>query len=181
MVTLSSSIRCFSRTPVSLQLGGGGPRGVRELAFPLAITHRQLLSIPDCFPRADLIVNDHSLLALFRPLLSRLDELGETLLLPTKATEALAPRIVTSLSAMLTTSSRQRFGLIIDDAQKITEAVEKGSVEYFKTGWHNWDATPGTAFVRMEIASSHGEKRQVAFAFLWCFPNLQYRNMCLPL
>ena len=53
-------------------------------------------------------------------------------------------------------SRSQPFGVIIDDAQKITEAVENVSLTYFKEGWYGWQYSPGNAFVRMDIASSHG-------------------------
>jgi hypothetical protein len=50
----------------------------------------------------------------------------------------------------------QRFGVIIDEVQKITEAAERDNLSYFKEGWYGWQYSPANAFVRMDIASSHG-------------------------
>ncbi len=105
----------------------------------------------------DLVLHDAKLLAVFEPLLSRKDELNEPLFFYRDETvKALWRTTMKALLAHLRERSSLRIGVIIDETQKITEAVEKDSLAYFKRGWYGWQRAPGNAFVRMDIASSHG-------------------------
>lgn len=116
---------------------------------------------------ADIILGDPNLLRVFQPLLLRKDELGETLMEPSQAFLELGPGTMTNLVSELQQRRSLRIGVILDETQKITEAVAKptGSAgdpvslaqSFFKKGWYGWQGAPGTAFVRMDIASSHGE------------------------
>lgn len=54
-----------------------------------------------------------------------------------------------------------RVGVVVDETQKITEAAETLALTaaarvFFRNGWYGWQQAPGTSFVRMDIASSHG-------------------------
>jgi hypothetical protein len=93
----------------------------------------------------------------FEPLLRHKDSFGEELF--DKREETAKAEWRTTLSVLLTrlaSRSSLRIGVIIDQTQKITEAVKGPSHNYFKEGWYGWHCSPGNAFVRMDIASSHG-------------------------
>ena len=90
----------------------------------------------------------------FEPLMRHMDEMGKPLLNASAAFSDKATAIMKELVALVD-SRPQPFGVIIDEAQKITEAAERDKLAYFK-GWYGWQHSPGNAFVRMDIASSHG-------------------------
>jgi hypothetical protein len=85
--------------------------------------------------------------------------MGEPLFKLGAAAKAMADDAMEALRPVLQASSK-RVGVIIDESQKITEAFEKDKVEYFQ-GWYGWQHGPGTLFVRMDIASSHGACQRV--------------------
>lgn len=106
------------------------------------------------FARADLIVADHRLMDVFLPALRGEEELGND--------------TMRRMVALLQSDPHLAVGVIVDEVQAITQAVESKSdpgasqkerdtAAYFASGWYNWASTPGTQFVRMEIASSHGK------------------------
>lgn len=108
---------------------------------------------------ADIVTADPELMSVFAPLLRRKDELGEHLNTQGQASRELGRQVVRDLVALLQRRPSLRIGVIVDETQKITEAVEKHvpvAANYFKSGWYGWQQAPGTAFVRMGIASSHG-------------------------
>lgn len=115
---------------------------------------------PPCLPRADLIVSNPVLLRIFEPLLRRADELGINAIRPPNipAWEAAAHSVMHGLYSECKLNSVV-LGVIVDEVQNITKAVVQESVAYFKTGWYDWQSKPSSAFVRMDIASSHGECR----------------------
>ena len=91
----------------------------------------------------------------FEPLMRHMDEMGKPLLNASAAFSNKATATMKELVALVG-SRPQPFGVIIDEAQKITEAAERNNLSYFKEGWYGWQYSPGNAFVRMDIASSHG-------------------------
>ena len=91
----------------------------------------------------------------FEPLMRHMDEMGKPLLNASAAFSDKATATMKELVALVD-SRPQPFGVIIDEAQKITEAAERNNLSYFKEGWYGWQYSPGNAFVRMDIASSHG-------------------------
>ncbi len=95
-------------------------------------------------------------MGVFEPLMRHMDEMGKPLLKASAAFSNKAAATMKELVAMVD-SRPQPFGVIIDEVQKITEAAERDkSLSYFKEGWYGWQYSPGNAFVRMDIASSHG-------------------------
>ena len=110
-------------------------------------------------PLADIVEGDADLMRVFEPLLRHMDEAGEPLfggddsVFSEKAT-ATMHRLQPHLHSL--PGHVQPFGVIIDETQKITEAVEHHKLPYFKEGWYGWRNSPGNLFVRMDIASSHG-------------------------
>ena len=91
----------------------------------------------------------------FEPLMRHMDEMGKPLLNASAAFSDKATATMKELVALVD-SRPQPFGVIIDEAQTITEAAERDKIlSYFK-GWYGWQHSPGHAFVRMDIASSHG-------------------------
>ena len=115
------------------------------------------LHYPAPFPLPDIVLRDADLLAVFEPLLRHKDSFGEPLFKNWDET-AKTPwrKTLSALVSHLSSSSSLRIGVIIDETQKITEAVEERSLTYFKEGWYGWQYSHGTAFTRMDIASSHG-------------------------
>ena len=91
----------------------------------------------------------------FEPLMRHMDEVGEPLF---GLGAAFGGKAASTMEKLLTLvdSRPQPFGVIIDETQKITEAAERDKLAYFKEGWYGWQYSPGNAFVRMDIASSHG-------------------------
>ena len=94
------------------------------------------------------------MMCVFAPLMRRKDELGE----PLFELGAFSNKAATTMQKLLAlmNSRQQPFGVIIDETQKITEAAERDKLAYFREGWYGWQYAPGNAFVRMDIASSHG-------------------------
>lgn len=101
-------------------------------------------------------------MAVFEPLLKRKDELGEKLNTHGQAARALGPQTMLDLTALLKLRPDLRVGVIVDGTQRITLVAESAKVtdaaarEFFRNGWYGWQQAPGTSFVRMDIASSHG-------------------------
>ena len=91
----------------------------------------------------------------FEPLMRHMEKMGKPLLNASAAFSDKATATMKELVALVG-SRPQPFGVIIDEAQKITEAAERNNLSYFKEGWYGWQYSPGHAFVRMDIASSHG-------------------------
>ena len=94
----------------------------------------------------------------FEPLMRHMEKMGKPLLNASAAFSDKATATMKELVALVGSrrAKSQPFGVIIDEAQKITEAAERGkNLSYFK-GWYGWQHSPGNAFVRMDIASSHG-------------------------
>ena len=91
----------------------------------------------------------------FEPLMRHMDEMREPLLETGATFSDKAAATMENLVALVD-SRPQPFGVIIDETQKITEAAERDKLAYFKEGWYGWQYSPGNAFVRMDIASSHG-------------------------
>ena len=91
----------------------------------------------------------------FEPLMRHMEKMGKPLLNASAAFSDKATATKKELVALVD-SRPQPFGVIIDEAQKITEAAERDNLSYFKEGWYGWQYSPGNAFVRMDIASSHG-------------------------
>ena len=160
--------RCLSSTVVICVLRptfhfGGSPVHFATLSRAHTLTRMQASAIPlrlhypDLLPLPDIVLRDADLLDVFEPLLRHKDKLGEPLFvdrIKTAKTEWHAT--LNALVSHLSSRSSLRIGVIIDETQKITEAVEERSLKYFKEGWYGWQYSPGRAFVRMDIASSHG-------------------------
>ena len=104
---------------------------------------------------ADLVLGDADLMRVFEPLMRHMDEMREPLF---ELGAAFGGKAASTMEKLLTLvhSRPQPFGVIIDESQKITEAAERDKLAYFKEGWFGWQYSPGNAFVRMDIASSHG-------------------------
>ena len=104
----------------------------------------------------DIVLGDAGLMRVFEPLMRHMDEMGKPLLSASSTFSDKAAATMKELVALVD-SRPQPFGVIIDEAQKITEAAERDkNLSYFKEGWYGWQYSPGIAFVRMDIASSHG-------------------------
>lgn len=93
--------------------------------------------------------------------MKRKDELGELLNDQRQASRELGPQTMVDLVSLLERRPSLRIGVIVDETQKITQAAETLSPSdvarvYFRKGWYGWQEKPGTRFVRMDIASSHG-------------------------
>jgi hypothetical protein len=84
--------------------------------------------------------------------------------------EKLCKATVTRLVSVLKANPLISVGVIVDEVQAITHAVAAGLTAevskqvkvaelYFRYGWHNWLVDPARLFVRLDIASSHGEIR----------------------
>lgn len=134
-----------------------------SLRRPVAALLRSVAVLP--FPRAsllaDIVSSDPDLLAVFEPLLKRKDELGEKLGKQGQAARELGPQTVLDLTELLNQRPDLRVGVVVDETQKITEAAETlpptaAARVFFRNGWYGWQQAPGTSFVRMDIASSHG-------------------------
>ena len=104
---------------------------------------------------ADLVLGDADLMRVFEPLMRHMDEMHQPLLKTSATFSDKAAATMENLVALVD-SRPQPFGVIIDEVQKITEAAERDNLSYFKEGWYGWQYSPGNAFVRMDIASSHG-------------------------
>lgn len=97
---------------------------------------------------ADLIAADKQLFDVFKPVFSGRERLGA----------ATMSRLCTLLDRL----SETNIGVVVDEVQTITNAVEHdqsrrtGASRYFSTRWYRWNSHPAAAFVRMDIASSHG-------------------------
>ena len=91
----------------------------------------------------------------FEPLMRHMDEMRQPLLSSSDTFSDKAAATMENLVALVE-SRPQPFGVIIDEVQKITEAVERDNLTYFKEGWYGWQYSPGNVFVRMDMASSHG-------------------------
>ena len=104
---------------------------------------------------ADLVQGDADLMRVFEPLMRHMDEMRQPLLKTSAAFSDKAAATMENL-VFLVDSRPQPFGVIIDEVQKITEAAERDNLSYFKEGWYGWQYSPANAFVRMDIASSHG-------------------------
>ena len=74
------------------------------------------------------------------------------------------------MDALRRTARRHRLGIgiILDEVQHITATVQRGNAneatsgqrtagDYFRNNWHDW-MNDNSAFVRMSIASAHGER-----------------------
>jgi hypothetical protein len=102
----------------------------------------------------------------FEPLMRHMDEKRQPLfdLAAVELDAAVSDKVASTMRKLVALVRRrtksQRFGVIIDETQKITEAVDRH--DYFKEGWCGWQYSPGNAFVRMDIASSHGALSGVA-------------------
>ncbi len=106
---------------------------------------------------ADIVLGDVGLMSVFEPLLRRKDEMNESLFEMGPALVGTATSTMAKLLALVDSRrATSPFGVIIDEVQKITEAVERDNLMFFKEGWYGWQYLPGSAFVRMDIASSHG-------------------------
>jgi len=108
-----------------------------------------------CPHPADLVLGDADLMRVFEPLMRHMDEMRQPLLKTSATFSDKAAATMENLVALVD-SRPQPFGVIIDEVQKITEAAERDNLSYFKEGWYGWQYSPGNAFVRMDIASSHG-------------------------
>ncbi len=120
---------------------------------------KRILHCTSPLPRphpADLILGDADLMRVFEPLMRRKDELREPLFELGAAFGDKAASTMEKLLTLVDSRRQQPFGVIIDEVQKITEAAERDKLAYFKEGWYGWQYSPGNAFVRMDIASSHG-------------------------
>lgn len=109
---------------------------------------------------ADLIVCNPALLQIFEPLLHD----------PSPARfqpEPQCEQVMSALVGALKARPGPAVGVIVDEVQHITRAIEEGrrhgatakrqhAGDYFKN-WHNWD-NENKVFVRMDIASSHGQR-----------------------
>lgn len=116
-------------------------------------------------PLTDIVLGDADLMRVFTPLMRHVDEIDKPLF---KADSAFSDKDEVAATmrdlVSLVSTTKQPFGVIIDEAQKITEAAERDNLTYFKEGWYGWQYSPGNAFVRMDIASSHGACVQPATA-----------------
>ena len=95
----------------------------------------------------------------FEPLMRHMDETREPLFELGAAfggKAASTMRKLIDVARLRHRADSRPFGVIIDESQKITEAAERDKLAYFKEGWYGWQYSPGHAFVRMDIASSHG-------------------------
>ena len=92
---------------------------------------------------------------------------------------------MSSLRTALLKSKGPSVGVIVDEAQRLTEAVEDGkatlslrvatAADYFLDNWHDWE-NANKCFVRMSIASAHdqreltlpsGEEHRLRFVLPW--------------
>jgi len=122
-----------------------------------------MLALLRCLPPAspallaDIILAHPELAAAFQRVMRRKDELGEPLFVAgAEEFKSLWRNARQAFVDLLRPTGAPRFGVIIDETQKITDCVERTKLEYFMEGWYGWQQSPGTQFVRMDIASSHG-------------------------
>ena len=104
---------------------------------------------------ADLIAANSLLLPVFLPFFRDTEELGSA--------------AMRRFTKVLELNHRLAVGIVLDEAQAITKAVEQPAVggklddksvsasNYFRFQWYNWEVRPAIYFVRMDVASSHGE------------------------
>lgn len=76
--------------------------------------------------------------------------------------EDTGPAMMNRLKEALVNNHKTVIGLIVDEVQAITKAVESPdkfrSSTYYAVNWYNWQCHYGSMFNRMEIATSHGKK-----------------------
>jgi hypothetical protein len=100
---------------------------------------------------ADIVQDDAELMDVFTPLMRLADERHQPLFSsPDPAFCEKAASTMQHLAIVL--GRRPTFGVIVDEVQKITEAVERDNMAYFKEGWDGWQQWPGSAFVRLDNA-----------------------------
>ncbi len=137
------------------------PASLRSVTASL-VSSAVLLVPPRVSLLADIIQSNPELMAVFEPLFKRKDELGEKLGKQGQAARELGPQTMLDLTELLKRRPDLRVGVGVDETQKITEVAESAKVkdaaarEFFRNGWYGWQQAPGTSFVRMDIASSHG-------------------------
>ena len=113
-------------------------------------------------PLTDIVEGDADLMRVFEPLMRHMDETRRPLfdLDAAELGAAFKDKVASTMRKLVALvrhrAKSQPFGVIIDEVQKITEAAERNNLSYFKEGWYGWQYSPGNAFVRMDIASSHG-------------------------
>lgn len=75
--------------------------------------------------------------------------------------EELGSGLMGRLTDALISNPTLAVGVIVDEVQAITNAVESddssAAKTFFQGTWYNWQGA-GRPFVRMDIASSHGNK-----------------------
>lgn len=128
---------------------------------------------------ADLIVAHPVLLPVFLPYFR-----GEE--------QRLGSATMDQLAKALENNRQVRVAVILAEVQAITQVVEEGrasldvneqrAANYFRSRWYGWLVKPARLFVRLDIASSHGELRAVARwrvnQVLFCARNMLSRPRC---